>query len=270
MAALPIISTAIISFKKINNLKAELHFIKQNTRNKNETLEEKKFYNFKNLEFRQCEFSYGNNQFSVGPVDLYIERNSVTFIFGGNGAGKTTFINAMLKLYSFNESGEILVDGKLVSDNDMNSIKSLYVPIFSDFYLFDALYGIEEISIDQINFYLKLFELEGKVDFIKDEMRFSTIDLSTGQRKRLALIYSILEKRPILVLDEWAADQDPHFRNKFYTEIIPTIVEKEDVTIVAITHDDKYYKYADQLFKMEYGKVEKVNMSQLNSTFNMD
>lgn len=131
--------------------------------------------------------------------------------------------------------------------------------------MFDEFYGITNIDYDKINKYLKLFELEGKVH-IKDGY-FSTTHLSTGQRKRIALINTLLEDRPIIVLDEWAADQDPHFRHKFYTEIIPILVQDEDKTIIAITHDDRYYNTADTLLKMEYGKLEKTNISELAEIF---
>lgn len=53
--------------------------------------------------------------------------------------------------------------------------------------------------------------------------RLSTTDLSTGQRKRLALLHAYLERRPVIVLDEWAADQDPEFREMFYTELLPEL-----------------------------------------------
>ena len=92
---------------------------------------------------------------------------------------------------------------------------------------------------------------------------FSTTNLSTGQRKRLALISILLEDRPIIVLDEWAADQDPHFRHKFYREIIPTLVKEEDKTLIAITHDDRYFNESDTLLKMKYGKLERTNISEL-------
>ena len=73
---------------------------------------------------------------------------------------------------------------------------------------------------------------------------FNTVDLSTGQRKRLALIVSLLEKRPILLLDEWAADQDPEFRRKFYFDLLPAL-HRAGVTVVVVTHDDRYLDEMD-------------------------
>ena len=184
--------------------------------------------------------------------------------YGGNGEGKTTFINTVLNLYTL-DNGEAYVDGTLIPLEEQDNIKALFAPVFSDFYLFDEFYGISNIDQAKVDKYLHLFELEEKVHL--EDGHFSTTDLSTGQRKRLALISVLLEDRPIIVLDEWAADQDPHFRHKFYTEIIPILVREEDKTIIAITHDDRYYDVADTLLKMEYGKLEKTNVTELADIF---
>ncbi|MBH9340157.1 cyclic peptide transporter, partial [Pseudomonas aeruginosa] len=85
---------------------------------------------------------------------------------------------------------------------------------------------------------------------------FSTPDLSTGQRKRLALINAWLEERPVLVFDEWAADQDPAFRRVFYTELLPDL-KRQGKTIIVISHDDRYFEMADQLIRLSAGKVVK-------------
>lgn len=139
---------------------------------------------------------------------MIVSKGEVCFIYGGNGAGKTTLINIILGILEYDE-GNIILDGVEISRIPTN----LYVPVFSDFYLFDNLYGVENLSNEKINKYIKLFDLEGKVKIV--EGRFSTINLSTGQKKRLALIHALLSNRKILVLDEWAADQDPIFRKFF-------------------------------------------------------
>ena len=140
----------------------------------------------------------------------------------------------------------------LINKENYSNYRSIFSVVFSDFYLFDELLGIDNMNIQKCNDYLQLFEIEQKVKL--DNNHFSTIDLSTGQKKRLALIAMLLEEKPVLVLDEWAADQDPYFRKKFYTEILP-FLKKEGFTIIAVTHDDKYYHCADKLYKMDYGKL---------------
>ncbi|CAI2767086.1 cyclic peptide export ABC transporter [Flavobacterium collinsii] len=260
MTIIPVINKAVVSLKKMQKLKEDLTKLEQLPQ-----VEHKGQYrNFSDLKIRNYAFSYGEDQFSVGPINFDINRNEVVFVYGGNGEGKTTFINTVLNLYNL-DNGEAYIDGELVPLKELDKIKNLFAPVFSDFYLFDAFYGITDVDYDKVNKYLKLFELEGKVS-VKDGY-FSTTHLSTGQRKRMALISTLLEDRPIIVLDEWAADQDPHFRHKFYTEILQVLVQEEDKTIIAITHDDRYYNRADTLLKMEYGKLEKTNISELSAIF---
>ncbi|WP_264523081.1 cyclic peptide export ABC transporter [Flavobacterium sp. N502536] len=260
MTIIPVMSRALVSLKKMDKLRKELTKLEKTIKVDNKG----QYRDFSDLRICNYLFSYGENQFSVGPINFNVRRNETVFVYGGNGEGKTTFINTVLNLYSLDD-GEAYIDGKLVPLEELEKIKNLFAPVFSDFYLFDEFYGISSVDYEKVEKYLKLFELEEKVH-IKDGY-FSTTNLSTGQRKRLALISTLLEDRPIIVLDEWAADQDPHFRHKFYTEIIPVLVQEEDKTIIAITHDDRYYNTADVLLKMEYGKLEEVNISELTAIF---
>ncbi|MCW3466348.1 cyclic peptide export ABC transporter [Chitinophaga nivalis] len=192
--------------------------------------------------------------FSVGPVSLQVAKGEVVFIYGGNGSGKTTFILSVLGLLKPQE-GQVYFNGQILNDENYKSYRMLFGVVFSDFYLFEKLFGLEAPDPERVQYYLRLFELEHKVTF--QDGAFSSRDLSTGQRKRLALISVLLEDKPLLVLDEWAADQDPHFRKKFYTEIIP-LLKQEGFTILAITHDDRYYHCADKLYQMDYGKLKQV------------
>lgn len=217
----------------------------------------------KNLSFH---YDKENQPFSIGPINVNIEKGEIIFIYGGNGSGKTTFIYSLLGLH-MPSSGEIWLNETLITKENYSNYRGVFSVVFSDFYLFDELLGIENINAQKCNDYLQLFEIEKKVKL--EDNRFSTTDLSTGQRKRLALIAMLLEEKPILVLDEWAADQDPHFRKKFYTQIIP-ILKQEGFTIIAITHDDKYYYCADKLYKMDYGKLiaEDIHTYNKNLLFN--
>lgn len=205
------------------------------------------------LTYQSVCFKYpvSETAFSLGPIDFELKKGEVVFIHGGNGAGKTTFLHIVLGLLNAQE-GKLFLNGEeLVSGEIPNT---LFAPVFSDFHLFDRLYGIAVIDRERANRYLRLFELEDKISIGTD--RFSSLKLSTGQRKRLAFIAILLENRPILLLDEWAADQDPAFRMKFYKEIIP-LLKTEGFTILAITHDDKYYELADSLYRMDSGTLIK-------------
>lgn len=208
---------------------------------------------FEELTYERLSFEYPQRKnepaFRIGPVSLRLEKGEVAFIYGQNGAGKTTLLHLLLGILEPN-------DGKIQYGAEMCVMAkvpgSLFSPIFSDFHLFDRFYGFDELDLPLANRYLELFELTGKVSI--DQNKFSVTDLSTGQRKRLALISCLLEKRPILVLDEWAADQDPAFRKKFYTVIIP-MLRQNGFTILAVTHDDKYFSASDSLYRMEFGSL---------------
>lgn len=217
---------------------------------------------FNEVTVRGLKFQYGEvgSFFNIGPIDFNIKRGDVIFIYGGNGSGKTTFINSLLGMLTPLD-GQITVNGKLITKDNHLDYRSIFSVVFSDFFLFDAIYSIEKVNLEKWDKYLRLFELDGKVAL--NGNKYSVIDLSTGQRKRLALITALLEDKPILVIDEWAADQDPIFRKKFYTEIIP-FLKNEKMAILAITHDDKYYYCADRLYKMDYGKLFEKKLSEVS------
>jgi putative pyoverdin transport system ATP-binding/permease protein len=252
----PFISMANFSAEKIGDLKESLKQLsdgKKQPVNRQPTFER----TFECLQLQNISYTHTseeNGSFTIGPIDLKISRGEAIFIYGGNGSGKTTFLKTLLGLYT-PEKGTVRINEEAVGKEDHTLLQKLFSPVFSDFYLFDKLYGISEVDSEKAQRYLEIFELEKKVKI--ENRKFSTTKLSMGQRKRLALIASLLENKPIIVLDEWAADQDPYFRQKFYEEIVP-LLKQEDRTILAVTHDDKYYHTADKLYKMEYGKLVKL------------
>jgi putative pyoverdin transport system ATP-binding/permease protein len=198
--------------------------------------------------FREREAS----SFTLGPIDLTISRGQLIFLVGGNGSGKTTLAKLLCGLY-IPESGTILLDSQPVSDLTRDHFRQLFSVVFSDFYLFEQLLGLEAVNLDrQAAHYIARLQLEKKVEV--REGRLSTVELSQGQRKRLALLTAYLEDRPIYIFDEWAADQDPVFREIFYCEILPEL-KARGKTVVVISHDDRYYGMADRLMKLDYGQL---------------
>ena len=190
--------------------------------------------------------------FTLGPIDLSFRPGEVVFITGGNGSGKTTFAKLLTGLY-LPESGEVRLDGRPVSPADADRYHSLFSTVFSDFFLFDSLLGLGRDTLDdEARGYLEELQLDHKVTV--EGGRLSTTELSQGQRKRLALLTAYLEDRPIYLFDEWAADQDPHFKDVFYHRLLPRLRERGK-TVFAITHDDRFYHVADRVVKLEYGRV---------------
>ncbi|HBX62900.1 MAG TPA: hypothetical protein DEG63_07420 [Flavobacteriaceae bacterium] len=213
---------------------------------------------FTTLEVIDLTFNYRNDKkFQIGPIRFSLTRGEIVFIYGGNGSGKTTLINAILGLFPFT-NGCIKMNGNIVYPNMDEYYRSNFSVVLNDFFLFDEVLSYETVDTVLWEYYLKLFEIAHKVQMIGN--RFSTLQLSTGQRKRLALVIALIEKKPVIVLDEWAADQDPYFREKFYCQILPEL-SSNGYTIIAITHDEKYYHYCNQLFRMEEGLLykEKIN-----------
>jgi putative ATP-binding cassette transporter len=192
------------------------------------------------------------SSFILGPVSLSFRPGEVVFITGGNGSGKTTLAKLLTGLYA-PESGEIRLDGEPVTDANRDAYRQLFSAVFSDFYLFEELLGLESLDVDaKARGYLQHLQLSHKVGV--EGGKLSTVELSQGQRKRLALLAAYLEDRPVYVFDEWAADQDPHFKEVFYLQVLPGLVERGK-TVIAITHDQSYYHFADRVVRLDDGKL---------------
>lgn len=215
---------------------------------------------FKELRMEGVEFAFpappGEPPFSVGPFDLTIRRGEVIFVTGGNGSGKSTFIKLLTGLYH-PLRGRLTVDGVPIGPQRIAAYRELMATVFADFHLFARLYGLDRIDLVEAADLMRWVEME-RVTALEGD-RFGRRDLSAGQRKRLGLVAAILEKTPILILDEWAADQDPHFRFKFYREVVPAL-KARGLTIVAVTHDDHYFDIADRRLHMEEGKLTELTI----------
>lgn len=193
--------------------------------------------------------------FSLGPIDLEIHKGEVLFLVGGNGSGKST-LGKLLSLHYVPNQGELRFGDVVVDDNNRNAYREQVSAIHADFYLFRKLIGIDQQEIERVaDQYLRELELQEVVHI--DQGSFSTTALSSGQRKRLALVVSFLENRDFYLFDEWAADQDPTFKEIFYNEILPKLRQRNKA-IVVISHDDRYFHLADRLVTMEHGRIRDI------------
>ncbi|MCX7096472.1 MAG: cyclic peptide export ABC transporter [Methylococcales bacterium] len=209
---------------------------------------------FEQLELKELCFTYYDKQeqplFSCGPNSLSLKKGELLFIVGGNGSGKSTLLKLLTGLY-YPSSGAIFRDKDLVNDTNYASYRELFSTIFTDFHLFNRLYGLANVDENKIAFWLKKMELHEKTSYSPDGY-FTKTNLSTGQKKRLAFIAAILEDKPILIFDEVAADQDPEFRRYFYETILPELTG-QGKTVIAVTHDDPYFHCADRVLIMDNG-----------------
>jgi putative ATP-binding cassette transporter len=210
---------------------------------------------FHAIRFEGVSFTYrdpdGNATFQAGPIDGEVRRGEILFLVGGNGSGKTTFLKLFTALY-WPAEGAIRVDDVAIGPANIQSYRNLFSAIFSDFHLFDKLHGLSDAAPERVNALLELMEISNKTAFRNG--RFTNTHLSTGQRKRLALIVSYLEDKPVYVFDEVAADQDPHFRRYFYETMLPEL-KKTGKTVVVVSHDDRYFHIGDRVLEMDYGKL---------------
>ncbi len=194
---------------------------------------------------------HGSTLFSIGPINMEVKKGEIVFIVGGNGSGKSTLLKVITSLYA-KTSGKIYLDREEVDNAMVADYRELFSIIFTDFHLFDKLYGLGQIDERKIRELLKLMQLTDKTEY--QAGRFTNLDLSTGQKKRLAFVAALLEEKSIYILDELAADQDPQFRKYFYEELLQNL-KVQGKTIIAVTHDDHYFHTADRILKMEYGQL---------------
>ncbi|MFF6012571.1 multidrug ABC transporter permease/ATP-binding protein [Rahnella sp. R3(2024)] len=213
------------------------------------------------LELRDLVFSYEGKEdhagFGIGPLNLTITRGELVFLIGGNGSGKSTLAMLLTGLYH-PRGGQILLDGVAVTAQNAEQYRQIFSAVFTDFHLFGQLMGPQGQAPDPqvVEDWLQRLKMKEKLQFSGNEV--TNLQLSAGQRKRVALLLAAAEGRDFLLLDEWAADQDPQFRRTFYRELLPQLRDMGK-TVLAISHDDHYFEHADRLLEMRQGKLKELH-----------
>ncbi|MCH8566690.1 MAG: cyclic peptide export ABC transporter [Balneolales bacterium] len=254
VSGFPAYTRADIAVKDVHDLEKKLDKLNGRPDDYDPALS-KNMTSFDKIRMEQVSFSYydtfKDSLFNIGPISLEIQRGETLFIVGGNGSGKSTLLKLLTGLYR-PESGRIRVGNNTVKQESTQEYRQLFSAIFSDFHLFDRLYGIRKWEQERVDELIAQMGLSDKTSFKNGE--FTNLNLSTGQRKRIAMIISLLENRPVCIFDEWAADQDPEFRKYFYYELIPSL-KQAGKTLIIVSHDDQYFNTADRIIKLEYGNV---------------
>jgi putative ATP-binding cassette transporter len=254
MNSMPALARASISLKKVESLGLSLS---ASAAEISSAPQPRRDGSWERLELVDVTHTYRREnqeeQFVLGPINQTFRPGELVFITGGNGSGKTTLAKLLVGIYP-PESGEIRLDGELITDENREFYREHFAVVFSDYFLFDTLLGLDAPQLDESARKLLIqLQLDRKVE-IKEGV-LSTTALSQGQRKRLALLTAYLEERPIYLFDEWAADQDPFFKDIFYLQLLPELKARGKAVLV-ISHDDHYYHVADRLIKLDYGKLD--------------
>jgi putative ATP-binding cassette transporter len=251
LSSIPSLSSAKVALERIDQVNRDLPHENVEPSESAQSFETIALSGVTHSYFREKE----NEVFTLGPVNLEFRPGELVYLIGGNGSGKTTLAKMIVGLY-VPEGGQILLNGAAVNEAERDRYRQHFSVVFNDFFLFDELHGMDLHGLDaEARQLLELLHLEHKVT-IRDG-KFSTTDLSQGQRKRLALLVAYLEDRPFYVFDEWAADQDPTFKDVFYRSLLPDL-KTRGKTVLVITHDDRYFSLADRYIKLDYGQVAAV------------
>ncbi|EMQ0909572.1 multidrug ABC transporter permease/ATP-binding protein [Raoultella ornithinolytica] len=245
VGALPTLLSAQVAFNKLNTFSLAPY--------RADFPQPEPHPHWQTLELLDVCFHYPDNSFAVGPINLTLQRGELVFLIGGNGSGKSTLAMLLTGLYQ-PASGQILLDGQPLAADKPEDYRKLFSAVFTDVWLFDRLLGpggkaADSALVDQWMAYLKMTH---KLQL--DNGRIVDLKLSKGQKKRVALLLALAEERDIILLDEWAADQDPHFRREFYQQLLP-LLQQMGKTVFAISHDDHYFQHADRLLEMRSGQL---------------
>ncbi|QNQ21129.1 multidrug ABC transporter permease/ATP-binding protein [Kosakonia sp. SMBL-WEM22] len=248
VGALPTLLTAQVAFRKLKQFALAPY--------RPEFPRPQIFPGWQTLELRDVTFKYQDNDFAIGPINMTLKRGELVFLIGGNGSGKSTLAMLLTGLYQ-PLNGEILLDGKPMAQDKPEDYRKLFSAVFTDVWLFDELLGPEGQQADPalVEKWLEQLKMSHKLEL--ENGKILNLKLSKGQKKRVALLLALAEERDILLLDEWAADQDPHFRRDFYQVLLP-LMQQMGKTIFAISHDDHYFIHADRLLEMRNGHLSEL------------
>jgi putative ATP-binding cassette transporter len=254
LGSLSVFSRANVSLRKVEQLGLALSLhptdngVAARRQFASEPFEELELIGVEHHYYRERE----DDSFILGPIDLTLRPGELVFLIGGNGSGKSTLAKVITGLYP-PAGGEIRLNGTTIGDDNRDDYRQCFSAVFSDYFLFERIVGKGGAEADRrASEYLERLHLNHKVS-IKDGV-FSTTQLSQGQRKRLALLCAYIEDRPFYLFDEWASDQDPVFKEVFYTKLLPELRSLGKAVLV-ITHDDRYFGCADRLIKLDYGQI---------------
>ena len=213
------------------------------------------------IDFQNVSFGYKSYRKVLRNISSHIQKGEMIGLVGHSGAGKSTFINLVMKLYNPN-NGKILLDGENLSHYDESAFKEILGVVLQESYLFSGTI-LENIAYSNPDASLEdLIEASKKAnahDFIMSlPDAYNTYvgekgyRLSGGERQRISIARAILSNPKILILDEATASVDTETEAKIQNALENVT---EGKTVIAIAHRLSTLKNADRLFVFENGRI---------------
>ncbi len=218
------------------------------------------------IEFRNVSFSYKDGKYALKNLNFCISGNSVVAVVGHNGAGKSTIIKLLFRLYD-PTSGEILVNGRNIKEYNLRAYRQLFAAAFQDYKVLalsvkdNVLMGHKVENEDEAviealkksGVYEKVETLpKGINTILTKEFDEDGAVLSGGQYQKIVVARAFVQNTPIKVFDEPSSALDPIAEYDLYKSIMR---ESKDKTMIFISHRLSSVRNADRVFMFEHGEL---------------
>lgn len=219
------------------------------------------------LEFKNVCFRYPNTtEYALRNICFSLKKGERLAIIGKNGAGKTTIIKLLLRLYDPDE-GTIEINGVNIREYDLSALRRVISVLFQDYsiYAFSVRENLTlgaDISDEEIITVLKRVNLWEKIEKlplgldtpITNQLYEGGIEFSGGEKQRLALARLYLKRQSMFVLDEPTSSLDPFIESKFYKDLL----ENTDNTLIVISHRSTFSHRMSRIICINSGRIEEI------------
>lgn len=227
-----------------------------------------KFPDFENscISFKNVSFKYPNHDnYVINNFTIDINPNEKVAFVGHNGAGKTTIVKLLLRLYDPTE-GEILLNGTNIKEYDLREYRKLFATVFQDYKVFSvSVYDNVAMCNDEISredvvdalkrsgIYDKIRALPNGIDTILTrEFDDEGAILSGGEIQKIAIARMLAKKNPFAILDEPTSALDPIAEYQMYENMVEAAKDK---TVIFISHRLSSAVLADRIYMLEHGEI---------------
>lgn len=217
------------------------------------------------IEFRNVSFKYpGSDTYVLNHINTRLSIGKKQAFVGTNGAGKTTFVKLLCRLYDPTE-GEILLNGIDIKKYDYEEYMSLFAFVFQDFKLFSFTLGqniaanknydrnLVEECIKKVSFYDRYLAMEEGLDtYLYQDISEKGLEISGGEAQKIALARALYKGTPMIVLDEPTAALDPFAEARVYEDFSLMVEHK---TAIYISHRLSSCRFCDEITVFDSGRI---------------